>query len=895
MQGCPGHNTIAAFVDGSLADADLAAIEAHIDGCDECRRHISSLIASPPSQSFVFDSPETVTDGELPTALVPGAQVGRFIVLRIIARGGMGTVARAYDPELDRRVALKLLRPELWRDAGPELRAQLRREAVVMARLAHPNVVTVFDVGTWGEQVFIAMEYVDGSTLARWQEGRPWRERLAACLAAAGGLAAAHRAGVIHRDVKPANILCDDDGRVLVGDFGLAALEGGDAAAEVAGTLGYMAPEQMEGRPVDERSDQFSFCVTAWEVLTGRRPFAGRQLDELHAAIRRGPPAVGRGLEGRVLSVLARGLAAAPDQRHDSMAALAAGLERAAAPRIRRRWFAAGAGLAAAGLGAAFLLWPASGGGGPRCGDGQDRLAATWNPERKAALAAAFPGADRFVARIDRQARDWAAAHADACRATHERGEQSAAMLDARMSCLGRQLGELDALLDAMSGPGDPVAPHVAIAAAHALPRADRCSAEAIAGRGRPATYPRDPAARQRALEVDRLLDQAAARHRLAQLDREKALLDRAVAGAAALGDPVRHARALLALGILQFHMNQVAEAKQTLQHCALLAAEGHDDETAAGAAAEMLGLVIQEERLHGDEFAMWEQTLERELARRPDDALRARLELERGLVLYDQGKLDDALAHAEKGLALAERAHGANSPKISSALRFIGAVQAARGDGAAGQVALQRAVDLVEASYGPDHPDVAAGLSLLARAVADGGDPPRAVALLERSLAIRERVFGPEHPDVAQSLGNLATALELAGDLAGARRAYERALAIEEKTLGLDSWESAPSITSLAGILAAQGDPKARPLYERAVALYRDKFPPDFADQTVALAGLGRLLRRAGHCDQAAPHLARALAIHRTHKTPPPAELVADARACRVPLPTPARAAARP
>ena len=893
MQGCPGHNTIAAFVDGGLAADEEADLEQHIDDCAECRRQVSSLVTSPASRSFVFDSPD-LPDEELPASLVPGARVGRFVVLRVIARGGMGTVARAYDPELDRRVALKLLRPELWRAAGSELRAQLRREAVVMARLAHPNVVTVFDVGTWGEQVFIAMEYVAGSTLARWKDGKGWEQRLAACVAAGTGLAAAHRAGVVHRDVKPANILCGDDGRVLVGDFGLAALGEGDAGT-VAGTPGYMAPEQMEGRPADERSDQFAFCVTAWEVMTGGRPYPGTTLDEIHAAIRRGPPAArSGGWSRRVLPVLARGLSAAPEDRHPNMAALVAALERAVAPRLRRRWFAAGAALAATGIGAALLFWPASA-AGPRCGDGEERIAATWNGQRKAALAGAFPGADRFVARIDRQAKDWVTAYGDACRATRERGEQSEAMLDQRMSCLDGQLRELGALLDAVAagGAGTPARPYAAVEAAHALPGADRCAPRAIAGRGRPATYPDDPARAAKAAAIDRLLEQASARHRLAQLEPEKALLDQAVAAARELGDPVRHARALLELGVVQLRLNQVAAARETLERAALVAAEGHDDETSAEAAAEMLSLVNQEQ-LHGNELTTWERTLERELARRPDPALTARFELLRGMMAHDRADLDGALAHAEKGLALAEQAHGPRSPRIGAALRFVGGIRTMRGDHAGAAQAIQRAIDLVEASYGPDHPDVAAGLSLLARAVAEGGDPARAVGMLERSVAIRERVFGPEHPDVAQSLANLATALEMTGDLPRARRAYQRAVAIEEKTLGERSWESAPTITSLAGVMAAQGDPGARPLYERAVAIYRDKFPPDYPDQTVALAGLGHLLRRAGSCREAAPHLARALAIHQVHKSEPPPELVADATACKAVALSPRRRSSR-
>jgi tetratricopeptide (TPR) repeat protein/tRNA A-37 threonylcarbamoyl transferase component Bud32 len=890
VQGCPGHDTIAAFVDGALGETDVDSIESHIDGCATCRKHISSLVRSPPPVSFLSGDPAPPEPGE-PPLLVPGARIGRFVVLKLIARGGMGTVARAYDPELDRRVALKILRPELWRLAGDELRSQLVREAVMMARLAHPNVVTVFDAGTWGEQVFIAMEYVAGTTLHEWLPDRTWGERLSACLAAAAGLAAAHRAGVIHRDVKPANILCGDDGRVLIGDFGLSALE--QESGVVAGTPGYMAPEQMEGRAADERSDQFGFCVSACEALWGDRLFAGTDLDRIRAAIRRPPlPAARPGREARVLAVLRRGLAEAPADRWGSMEELIAALEQAARPRTRARWIAGGAALAAAGVGAALFLIPDR---EPVCADGGDRLTGVWDRDRRSAVGGAFAGAPddlaRLTATLDRHAGRWVGAYTDACRATHERGEQSDSLLDARMSCLGAQLGELDALVDALVDAGPTP---TAVQAAWSLPAPADCSADALRERGRPASFADDPAAQKRAAEVDRLLAEAAAQHRLAMLEPELALLDRAEAAAGALGDPVRQARVLLARGVVEHRLGRIDQARVTLPRAALAAAEARDDRAAAEATAEMLGLV-SEAAPQAAEVAVWEQALERELARLPHGAIRARLEIHKGLVALNSGDLAGALGHAEKSVALAEKEHGPDSPLIAAPLRFLGSVHAARGDPPRARRTLERAIRLVETGYGPDHPDVASGLSLMARVAGDGGDPARAVELLTRALAIRERVFGPDHPNVAHTLGNLGAALDLAGDKAGARRAHERSLAMEEKALGRDSWESAPSLSNLGRLLAAQGENAgARAYYQRAVAIYRDKYPPDFADQTVALAGLGHLLRSAGRCREAAPHLARAIAIHRAHGTPPPAALSEDARACDGAAP-PRRAARRP
>lgn len=304
-------------------------------------------------------APASTVEGEL----VAGEMVGRYVVSHRIGAGGMGVVYAARDPDLARPVALKLLR---WqsidsdaRQAG-EARLRLLREAQTLARLSHPNVVAVYDVGTYGEQVFLAMEYVDGSTLAEWlRAGHSVAECLETFHQAGLGLAAAHSAGLVHRDFKPSNVMVSADGRVRVTDFGLAraisteeehqarqeaALHSIDAfnhthTGMVLGTPAYMAPEQLLGGTVDHRADQFSFCVSLYEALYGERPFNGQSLAQLKAALQaedlRDQPA-GTKVPRWVRRVLLRGLKPNAEHRYASMQALLLALK--SKPPTTNRW-----------------------------------------------------------------------------------------------------------------------------------------------------------------------------------------------------------------------------------------------------------------------------------------------------------------------------------------------------------------------------------------------------------------------------------------------------------------------------------------------------------------------------------------------------------------------------
>jgi formylglycine-generating enzyme required for sulfatase activity len=314
-----------------------------------------------------------VTAGDLQT----GARIGRYVVIESVGSGAMGVVYGAYDPQLDRKIALKLLKP--GQGATEKAKARLLREAQAMARLSHPNVVAVHDVGVFEDQVFLAMEFLGAGTIKSWlaEKPRSWREILAVFIAAGRGLVAAHAAGIVHRDFKPDNVLLDKEGRPRVVDFGIARqaegtgeedrddddgrgdlaktlreTSGGAAAlmtltktGAMVGTPAYMAPEQFLGERGDERSDQFSFCVALYEALYGERPFAGNDILSISVNVTTGelrPLPKDRGVPAWIRRLVLRGVKADPAMRWPSMAALIAALQDDPAVKLRRRLVAGG-------------------------------------------------------------------------------------------------------------------------------------------------------------------------------------------------------------------------------------------------------------------------------------------------------------------------------------------------------------------------------------------------------------------------------------------------------------------------------------------------------------------------------------------------------------------------
>jgi len=454
----------------------------------------------------LFDAP---TKPE--SALAPGSRVGRYVVVEELGAGAMGVVYKATDPTLDREIALKVMtaRPTS-RDTAAEVSSRLLREAQALAKLSHPHVVAVHDVGTVGDDVFVAMELVTGKTLTEWRRDEaPSAARVLEVFSAAGrGIEAAHHAHVVHRDFKPENVIVGEDGRVRVLDFGLARVarpEADDAAstapvtdtagiavdrsssAAIAGTPAYMAPEQHRGETVDERTDQFSFCVALYEALYDAPPFPRENLDELRSAVLAGrvqdAPA-GSQVSPRLRRILLRGLSADPAERYPSMTELLAELDDAT--RARGGRIAVVAVIAAVALAAAaFAIWqvrkPAP---SDVCAGAQEMLADVWDPAVRRSVHAAFlatgrahaPATFERVAKVlDGQRAAWIAMRTDACKATHVRGTQSAEVLALRESCLDRRLDELR-LLTARFRAADARVVDNAIHSAFALGRIQECA-----------------------------------------------------------------------------------------------------------------------------------------------------------------------------------------------------------------------------------------------------------------------------------------------------------------------------------------------------------------------------------------------------------------------------------
>jgi len=385
--------------------------------------------------------------------------VGRFVVTRVLGRGGQSVVVSAYDPELERKVAIKLVGGTSAADTG---RQRMQREAQALAKVQHPNVIAVYDVGEIDGGLYIAMEQVDGSNLAEWLAvDRTLSLTLARFIDAGRGLAAAHQAGLVHRDFKPENVLIGDDQRVRVVDFGLArrdaivvpqgALSGDSWVLEqnithdgaVVGTPAYLAPEQIAHDTLDARCDQFAYCVSLWEAVSGARPFPTNNLGDRYKAIRKSVVIDGeRGVPGWLRRALMRGMSPRPADRFPDMPALLEVLERT--PVRRRRWAYAAAGVALLSAVSAIAARGAAL-NDEACEDGRAQIDEAFGDDEREAMRASMLAtglamapevASRVERRLDETAERWAEVHRETCRATLVRKERSQDSFDETLSCL---------------------------------------------------------------------------------------------------------------------------------------------------------------------------------------------------------------------------------------------------------------------------------------------------------------------------------------------------------------------------------------------------------------------------------------------------------------------------
>ena len=824
---CLDEDTILGFVEGRLAPGAIESVEAHTRGCPDCRDLLSAAVAVAVSGRRGTDS--TSTRGEKAAAqpggaaapLATGTSIGRYVVLGLIGRGGMGEVYAAYDPELDRKIALKLLHTE-GEALGARGRGRLLREAKAIARLSHPNVVVVHDGGTYDERVFVAMEFIDGQTVAAWlgQKPRSRAQILEVFAAAARGLGAAHAAGLVHRDFKPQNVMVGNDGSVRVTDFGLARLidevpEQGDAkvddavrpvgagldfsltrTGELLGTPLYMAPEQFRAGRADAKTDQFSFCVALYQTLYGTHPFRTDTFGALVGDVVAGrvlPPPAKSTVPAWLRRVLLRGLSVDPDARWPSMDALLAALGRDPT-RTRRRW-AIGTGVVAVVLVGALGLVRLGGERQRLCQAGGERLGGAWDagsggPRHDAARAAflrtGLPYSaetwDRVSRLLDRYVAGWLAQYRDACEATSIRGEQSADVLDLRMTCLGQHLPGLRALADVFSA-ADRETVDNAINAASALPPLDRCADIKLLRA--PVEPPRDQAAR---VKIEELLGRVAVAEALNNTGKHR----RAMEEARRL---VTEARALAYRPLLAELMGRVGSleigttgstfersAESDLEESVRLALASRRDDVAAESAAQLAGVEgVYLARF--DDGERWALLADAELDRLGEghDRVRSWVLQNRSDIRERANDIEGALVFIRRAIALKEKTLPADSPDLASSLVTEAWLVHRSGDDVAALATNDRAQAIFTRAYGAGSPSIALILSNRGEYLVALGRHDEAIAAFRGALERWEPQLGPEHPFLAHPLTGLGLAHLAADRPAEALPPLERALRLRE------------------------------------------------------------------------------------------------------------------
>ena len=739
---CPDDETLAAFVDGSLEDDVDAEIADHAARCETGHAVISGLAEEDAALAATSSSMTS-----LPVAQLDPVKIDRYQIVRRLGAGAMGIVYEAHDPELDRAIAIKLLRPGASAD-------RLRREAQALAKLTHPNVVGVYDVGPHGVGTFVAMALVDGMTLRAWlQPPRTTTEILDAILQTARGVAAAHAAGIVHRDLKPDNIFVSHGGEVRVGDFGLARSEGapeseGGRSTECAvdlthtgtmlGTPAYMAPEQAHGEAV-AASDQFSLCVTAWEAFYGARPFIGRTVDELIEAARTGTlvePGTKRRVPRRIDRALRRGLAGAPEARHPSVSMLIDALS----PR-RPGWamLAATSAVCVIAIAIGLRLGLGRAAADP-CAD-PGSLAATWSPLRRFAMQASFArladAAQGFAPAalhdVDAYVGEWTELRHQSCVAAQVRHEQRPETAEQIAHCLDQRAATARKLLDSFSANAALDATH-ALSQLEGLAPLERCldQGTTVAPRANPEREQLE--ARVADLELEQ---------RTGDGTLKNANFDDLIARAQAMDDAGLLADTLLLVADAKISRGETAEAERRLRKAMLVADSARDDRRRARAAATLSELMSKGGRVR-------EATGDRELA-------------------------VSALARA------------GSDPDVEIAVEEATAALASATHDVRGEIASRRRiVELVTARYGGGSIAVTTPLNRLALTLEQAGDPEFSKVLDLEAKVTSQLVAGPNTP-VEAAAAHSASAM-LRGDYAAAIRASEAAVIMSLRAPDVDT-----------------------------------------------------------------------------------------------------------
>lgn len=749
---CPTDETLTAFTAGLLLADERAALEDHAAGCALCRSIVVALAGVLPSER----------DGVQLGA--EGGAIGRYRILGTIGEGAMGVVLRGHDPVLEREVAIKMSRAL---GATPEQRDRSIREAQALARLDHPNVVRVFDAGTAGNEIFVAMEYVVGTNLARWNDGpRSRAEKLAVLVGVGKGLAAVHTAGLVHRDVKPDNILVRANGEATLVDFGLAREEAaiGATGSGLAGTPQYLAPEVRSGAPASAKSDQYAWWTVVAELL---------------------------GDDPALRTAIARGLSA---ERFPTM------LEATAALQPRRRrwvWVAALATVAIGGVAIAIAT------------RGSDRCASAaverWHAQRFSIgvnLIAAGADAPRILASLDTRAARTAVLQRETC----ERGDNPIAQR--QRLCIDDTWRETTLKFAGLVDP-NPMLVRAAVDELVLVLPVDRCATGTL-----PAIpAPPAPAKLAQAEELEKALrdiNLGTEATPQIQLERLHALQPKLLA----LADPDFDAHWHSALASQLVRASDLPGAAAELEATVKSAELAGDDDSRVRALVNIV-------RLAGDDPSstapLLEDRAEAAATRLANPGILAELHFAEGTVRFARGDVTAAIAKLE--IARAEYATIAidvHDQQVSIEQNLGGMLQSAnRLDDA--QVELDRAFELARIRYGTNSPHTLVARGARATNLLDRGKAAPARAEFELVAAGLVTAFGPQSPPLAQAQGYLC-ACDLQANVAAAT-SCDTALATAEHVFGSDNPQLVWFLVMVGQARTAAGADAITPL-ERALAI---------------------------------------------------------------------------
>ena len=870
----------------------------------------AQITTSDGEDPFVSASQDTLPFSVVftPRNLSEGIRIGRYIVLAKLGEGGMGVVYAAYDPTLDRKVALKFL---LQGGSGgapllaTEACARFSREAQALARLRHPNIVAIHDVGEHEGSVWLAMEYIDGEPLSAWLEQRhSWAEVLDVMTPVAQALLAAHDAGLVHRDIKPDNIMVGSDGRVHVMDLGLARALNDDSdellspsgkvedlshtlstsvtrVGDILGTPAYMSPEQHSGSAVDARIDIFSYCVTLWEALMGERPFAGKTIEEIRANVLAGEVRPiprdphSRSVPGWLRRLCRYGLEVSPDQRIPSMTVFLAEIARGRSRARNRALMIAAAGIALVSVLTVLYQYYDRRQEIAQCESASREVFAVWNDEVSDDIRLHFLSTsasyapetvERTIPALDAYASSWREHRREICIRANVEDKLSRDLLDRALWCLEDRYQDFSALLTEFSRANEEEVVRRAVVAVSRLSSLSTCTEERML-ETLPPPPPREE--RARATAIRKLISQAYSMNLAGNYKASLELVQRGVAEARALG---RQPLLASAQGLEGQILNELGsyEESEVASTEAYVGAFREQAWDLAASTAVSLVFNVGTRQARFEEARLWADLADVALSftPAPQGLIRANYFHNYGLMYYHMGEYAMAKSLYAQAYEIRKDILGPGHPATATSEMLIANVLFAMGELPEAKVLYQDLLAHREATLGPNHPSVSTLLGNLAIVTAGLGDYAEADRLHERERAIAEKFKDPEHPEIARSLGNHARVVLAVGDYDRAKALHEREIAILEKTLGTEHPSMARALNNLADVYRATGEyERAGELYSQALAIREEVLGPEHPHLAYVHGSLGRLALDLNQPEEALSHLDHAIAIFDGHE----------------------------